>query len=104
LEGQVDAECDLIIGIIDPTYESFMLAKKMENMANSAGKDIFYVLNKTNDRVIDVMMEKIDPKKVIAKIPQNEEVFTKNLKGDTLDLNIPEIDSICHKISTYKRP
>ncbi len=100
---QVDAECDLIIGIIDPTYESFMLAEKMEDMANSAGKDIFYVLNKTNDRVIDVMMEKIDPKKVIAKIPQNEEIFTKNLKGDTLELNIPEIDSIYHKISAYKR-
>jgi len=99
---QVDAECDLIIGIIDPTYESIILAEKMENMAKSAGKDIVYVLNKANEHIIDDMMEKIDPKKVIATIPQHEDIFTKNLKGDTLELNIPEIDTFCSKICKFE--
>ena len=96
---QVDAECDLIIGIIDPTYESILLAEKMEEMAKNAEKDIVYILNKTNEHIIDEMAKQIDPRKVWAAIPQNEDIFTKNLKGDMLDLNIPEIDRFCQKIS-----
>ena len=99
---QVDAECDLIIGIIDPTYESIILAEKMEDMAKSAGKDIVYVMNKANEHIIDDMMEKIDPQKVIATIPQHEDIFIKNLKGDTLELNISEIDTFCHRIREFE--
>jgi len=95
---QVDAECDLIIGVIDPTYESILLAEKMEGMAKSAGKDIVYVLNKTGEQIIDDMTKQMDPQKVWAAIPQNEAIFTKNLKGDMLELTVPEIDRFCHKI------
>lgn len=100
---QVDAECDLILGIIDPTYESLMLAEKMAAMAESAGKDILWVLNKTDESVIDLMMEKIDARKVMAAIPQNNALFLSNLKGEALDLGLPEIDSICSKIVAHAR-
>jgi len=99
---QVDAECDLIIGIIDPTYESIILAEKMEDMAKSAGKDIVYVLNKANEHIIGDMMDKIDPQKVIATISQHDDIFIKNLKGDTLELNILEIDTFCSKIREFE--
>jgi CO dehydrogenase maturation factor len=94
----VDAECDLIIGVIDPTYESILLAEKMEDMAKSAGKDIVYILNKAGDHIIDHMTKHIDSRKVWAAIPQNEDIFTKNLKGDMLELTVPEIDRFCEKI------
>jgi len=34
---KVDADCDLVLGVIDPTYESFMLAGRMTDLAAEAG-------------------------------------------------------------------
>ncbi len=65
---RVDGECDLILGVVDPSYESFMLAKKMQAMAESAGCDIFFILNKFDPKVGSAMTAHINAEKTIAKI------------------------------------
>ncbi len=99
---RVDAECDLILGIIDPTYESFQLAKKIDEMAVKADVDAFFVLNKVNDRVLKVMQDNMNMEKIIARIPHSEEIFLDSLNGDPLSADIPEIDAICQLIQDRK--
>ncbi len=99
---RVDAECDLILGIIDPTFESFLLSKKIEEMAVNADTDAFFILNKVDDNVSKTMQENINMEKVIAQIPNNEQVFLDSLNGNTLSADISEIDPICQLIQDRK--
>ena len=100
---RLDGECDLILGVVDPSYESFMLAKKMEDMANTAGSDIFFILNKYSAKVSAAMTKNMDASKVIAKIPENDEVFTDSLEGTPLSTRIPEIKAVCDLIIDRKK-
>ena len=100
---RVDAECDLILDVVDPTYESFMLAEKIQEMAQKASIDLFFVLNKIDDRVKDSMIKNVDPKKIITRIPQNEQIFLESLEGKALTAELPAIEPICELIQELKR-
>jgi CO dehydrogenase maturation factor len=99
----VDADCDLIFAIVDPTFESFTLAKKMRNMAVKAGIEIYFVLNKIDEKTLEPMTSNIDPKKVIAAIPQSHNIFMNNLEGKKLKTSFQEIDPICQLIEKFKK-
>ncbi len=90
----VDAGCDIILDVIDPAYESFLLAEKMEKMASGLNADIFFVLNKADDRSRSVMETHIDTKKIIAVIPPSDTLFSHSLEGQPLTTEIPEITPI----------
>ncbi len=91
-------ECDLILGVIDPTAESFQLAKKMTEMAANADKEICLVLNKVEPAIEDVMKQQLDGAKVIGMIPKDHSIFMESLEGKQLTKTLPEIDEICRKI------
>lgn len=99
----VDAGCDLALGVIDPAYESFLLADKMQEMAKKAEIEIFFVLNKVEGQVKDAMAKHIDPKKVIAEIPKNDTIFMDSLEGKELKTDLPEINQICQFIEDFKK-
>ena len=46
----IDNGVDLILIIIDPSYESLQLSKKSGNYRKSIRKPFYYVLNKSNKR------------------------------------------------------
>ena len=100
---RVDGECDLILGVVDPSYESFMLAQKMEKMAEAAGCEIFFILNKISPDIESAMTEHLDPQKIIAKIPQSDAIFTDSLKGNHLQTNLKEIEPVCDLIKNRKK-
>jgi len=91
-------ECDLILGVIDPTAESFQLAEKMTEMAENAGKRIRFVLNKVEPAIEDVMKQKLNSTKVIGTIPKDNSIFMESLEGKQLTKSLPEVDAICRKI------
>jgi len=97
---RVDAECDLIFGIVDPTYESFMMSRKLAQMAANAGVDHFFVLNKLDDKVAAAMRRNIDSEKVVGAIPYNESIFLESLAGNPLRESLEELDPICSFIET----
>jgi CO dehydrogenase maturation factor len=99
---RVDAECDLILGVIDPTYESVMLSKKMESMADSAGKNIFFILNKVDPEIEKSLKARLNQDRIIARIPNTESIFQDSLEGRKLQVSIPEIDSICRLVESQK--
>jgi CO dehydrogenase maturation factor len=91
-------ECDLILGVIDPTAESFHLARKMEAMAAKAGKDLYFILNKVDPSIEPVMRRHLDEKKIIGTIPKDDLIFMESLEGRKLTKTMTEIDKICGRI------
>ena len=95
----MEAECDRILGVIDPTAESFRLAAKMQAMAAAAGKDIGFVLNKVEPSIEHVMRAQLDSAAILGAIPKDDGIFMESLKGAPLTRSLPELDAICRKIS-----
>ncbi len=84
---RVDAVCDLIIGVVDPTLESFQMAARMKKMADEANVSIRYILNKVDDRVGPIMNRQIDANYVLDRIPNDEMIFSAGLEGRSLEVN-----------------
>jgi CO dehydrogenase maturation factor len=99
---RIDADCDMILCIVDPTYESFLLARKMHDMAGKAEVDIFFVLNKVDEKILDVMKKNVAVDKLIAIIPYMPDLFIDNLEGITLKKSCHEIEPVCQLIEKYK--
>jgi CO dehydrogenase maturation factor len=95
---RIDAECDVILDVVDPSFESFLLAKKIQEMGQKAGAKVFFVLNKVDEQVEKIMSEQVDPARVFATIPKDNAVFTASLEGKKLTADFPEIADACRKI------
>ena len=91
---KVDAECDLILGIVDPTFESFLLNKKIKDMAEKACIQYRSILNKVTYDIESIMLKNVDLDKIIGKIPYNNTLFMETLKGEKLKISSPEMDKI----------
>ena len=90
---------DLILMIVDPSFESLKLTKKIQQLGESIGKPVFFVLNKVNELVLPTMLESIDDQsKVLAVISTDTEIARKGLLGDELMMEIPEIHTLARKI------
>ena len=88
--------------MVDPCFESFVLAEQMRDMATKAGVEIFFVLNKFDEKTIDTMHKNIDHETVIAEIPYMDTIFIDNLEGRELGTSFLEIDPICQRIEDVK--
>ena len=100
---RVEEGCDMILGIADPSYESFMLVKRIEEMGKKAGVPVSFILNKVDEAVEGAMSKHINMEKVIARIPKDNSVFMDSLEGRELKTNIPEIGHICKFIEDIKK-
>jgi len=81
----VIGEIDSILVIVDPTAESFLLAGKMLEMGEKAGKAVHFVLNKVEPAVEAIMVGHLDPDRVIGKIPVDNGLFMASLEGKPLN-------------------
>lgn len=101
---QVDKNCDLVICIVDPNYESIQMAGRARQIAESAGVQTYFILNKVDDDVREVMTDGLDPQRIIAIIPHNNEIFLQSLKGQPLTASMPQIEAACKFINSYCKP
>ena len=99
----IDEKCDLLLSVIDPTYESFMLGRKMSKIAEEAELELRFILNKVDTRLEKKMLEQTDAQKVIAKIPNNEDIFMNSLEGSKITVKIEAVDNICKEIGRMKK-
>ena len=90
----VEGGCDVIIAVIDPTYESIRLSKKIEEIGEKLGKKVYFIVNKVDDETKDLILENINKDKVIAVIPNNKEIMRCGLKGEELKAELSEIKDI----------
>jgi CO dehydrogenase maturation factor len=78
---QIDKNCDLVFCIVDPSYESIQMADRARQIAKGAGVQTYFILNKVDDDVLEVMVKGLDPQRIIAEIPRNDEISLQNLMG-----------------------
>ncbi len=90
----IEQGCDLILVVVEPSRESIGLAKRISKMAAAIDKPVYYVLNKLKGKAKDVLLGALDSNKVIAAIPQSEELFHCALQGKELDLEVEGIEEL----------
>jgi CO dehydrogenase maturation factor len=73
----VEQGCDIILAVIDPSFESLMLSNKIYLLADSINKPVYFVLNKVDDE-------------------------SKQVAGEELDLQLAEIDELAMFIRAGK--
>ncbi|MDK9706425.1 MAG: AAA family ATPase [Desulforhopalus sp.] len=101
---QIDKNCDLVLCIVDPSYESIEMADRARQIARGAGVETYFILNKVDDEVRPVMTQGLDRQRIIAEIPRNGEIFHQNLTGQPLTAGIPQIDTACAFINRFRKP
>jgi CO dehydrogenase maturation factor len=96
----VERGCNVILVVVEPSYESLKLAKKIDDMAKGIGKTIYFVLNKVDDDSRTMMLESLNQSKinVAGIIPASKAVFKAGLAGEELDVHLPEIKGLANKI------
>ena len=87
----VEAGCDLILMVIDPSQESIRLAEKVNKISEGAGKPLYYVLNKTDDETEEFLLDSVDQSKVVSVIPEDKRVFKNGLVGEALNFELKGI-------------
>ena len=99
----VERGCDIILVVLDPTFESLMLSKKIEDLAGSVKKPVYFVLNKVDEESKQVMLASVDKNKIAGIIPANNEVFKACLAGEELDLQLAEIEELANLLGGVKK-
>ena len=91
----VDKSADIILMVIDPSYESIRLSEKIHDMGRAIGKPVFFVINKADreqTRMIKDALKHEDA--VIAGIPMDTEIMMAGLRGEAIKKGLPEIQKI----------
>jgi CO dehydrogenase maturation factor len=101
---RVDAGCDLILAVVDPSFESLQMAGRTQKLADSAGIPAFFILNKVDDAVREIMIKQLDPVRVIACIPSDNTLFRQSLHGEALSVEVEEMEAVCRLIGDHKKP
>ncbi|MBL0715447.1 MAG: hypothetical protein JJV98_17295 [Desulfosarcina sp.] len=94
----VDRHADRILGIIDPTFESFKLAKKLMALAEGSGTAVAFFLNKADERMRAGLSSFIDPTVIIGEIPMRDELFAAGLEGHPIRFEAPEVERLCRRL------
>jgi CO dehydrogenase maturation factor len=87
----VEAGCDLLLMVIDPSQESIRLAEKVNKIAEEVGKPLYYVLNKTDEETARFLLDSVGQNKVVSVIPVDKRVFKNCLVGEALDFELKGI-------------
>ena len=93
----VIARGDVVIGVVDPTAESLKLAGKMREMADNAGKPVYFVINKNEAEVESLILEHLESEQVVARFPKDNALFLSSLRG----LPIEQVDETAAALAAW---
>ena len=94
----LDGQCDHVVCIVDPSYESILMAKRVKTLAGEAGLPVSVILNKITPEVDEDLTTALEGLAIIGRLPDHHSIFLNNLKGKSLDPDMPEIESVCDSI------
>lgn len=85
---------DLVIAVLDPSFESIRLSAKIKEMAAEASKPVSYILNKVDKETAEQMLDALDRNDVIAILPRDKETERKGLRGEPLESTIENLSDV----------
>lgn len=95
----VDNGVDAIIMVVDPSYESLRLTKKILELGQSIGKPVYFVLNKVTDASRDAMLDAVAERSLVAAIvPAEDAISTAGLTGQELTVSNSEIQALVKRL------
>ena len=65
----VEEGCDALLMVIDPSYESIRLSEKISGLADAAGKELYYVLNRVEGESKAILCENVPENRILATLP-----------------------------------
>lgn len=99
----VDKDFDLILVVIDPSFESLRLSKKFDEFGSQCGRGVYFVLNKVEPDIREEMMNSVNCVNVVAEIPEKRDIFKASLKGKELDFELEEIAKLADFLDKNRR-
>jgi len=94
---------DMVLMVVDPSYESVLLAEKARRLADEAHKKFFVVLNKVDEKTEPVLRQELDGKGIgiDAVLYYSADINQANLSGNPLDTNIlrDHVEEIINNLS-----
>jgi CO dehydrogenase maturation factor len=76
----VEAGCDKIVVVVDPSYESVQLSEKIREMGEKIGKKVVFVLNKVDEDAGE-LSGLVDKRRVVGMLPFDRDIFKACLQG-----------------------
>lgn len=101
---RVDSTCDLILCIVDPSFESIHMADRTVKLAEEAGVKAYFVLNKVEKELGEAVAEGFDPERIIASLPNDRELFIQSLKGEPLESTLAGLEEVVSFIENFRKP
>lgn len=100
----VDQGADVILMIVDPSFESLQLARKVSEMVADLDLPLYYALNKINLFSADRLREGLpDPSRVAGEIPQDPAILAAGLDGRALDQSHPAITALAGALDAARK-
>lgn len=96
----VDNGVDLLLMVVDPSFESLRLSKKIQELGTNIQKPVWFVLNKvTDDDMRQAMVADIaDSSKIAAILPADPRIASEGLTGAELTNPCPGIQELAQKL------
>ena len=95
----VDNGVDLLLMIVEPSYESLRLSKKIQELGESIGKPVWFVLNKVTEDTREAMLKTVaDSQKIVAVVPADTKVAIAGLTGAELTGSYPAIEGLAREL------
>ena len=99
----LDGQCDQILCVVDPSYESIMMAKRVTTFAKEAGLLVSVILNRLIPGIEEDLNAALEQVNIIGRLPDSRSIFLNNLKGRSLDPQMPGIAPVCDAIEASLR-
>ncbi len=97
LDGQVDH----VLCVADPSYESIMMAGRVNSLALEAGLPVSVILNKLTPDIEADLAASFKEMNIIARLPDQKALFLNTLKGEPLpDIQVPAMEQLCDAVET----
>ncbi len=90
----VERGCDVLLVVVEPSRESIELAKRVTTMVEDLGKEVYYILNKTDDETERAVLDSLQQDMVISSIPIDKRISLYGLQGSELDFKLEGIGKI----------
>jgi CO dehydrogenase maturation factor len=98
----LDGLCDHLLCVVDPSFESMMMAKRVNAFAREANLGVSFVLNRLIPEAENELSQALDSVAIIGRLPDSRSIFLNNLKGNPLDPKMPEMESVCDALEKSK--
>jgi CO dehydrogenase maturation factor len=96
----IDKVCNVILMVIDPSFESLHLAQAVAEMAGSIEVPLYYVLNKTDENTSLALQNAIhDKTRIIGDLRQDPNLLTAGLEGKTVPGDYTAIAGIVNALN-----